>query len=259
MTNSRSDVPNVLNAAMEGENVSQVDIDIDAIDQKDILRDIDGHAGSSIPGRFETPDDLEERDLDFRFKPGCATCALAIDDPHIHDIYRTEKNAKLVERYLEEEYGDRMKIPSYKSITTHINKHFMPEEKKRTADLIKGKARIDQKSREISEWTRTHEVSHLRAAAWVHLENLSSVDKRSKSYLDAVKLFNPTAKTVKELMELELKILGVDGDTSPEEQEKRIKNWLKNLIGTMKDEDPDSAKKMLALLNKVNVPLNNNA
>lgn len=255
MTNFNDDIPNVLNEAIEGETISEVDIDLDSIDEDDIVRDVDGKYGSSVPDRFEVPSDLEQRDLDFRFKPGCATCALALDDSQIHETYRMTKSAKDVERYIHEEYGDRQKPPSYKSITTHLNKHFIPEEKKRTADLIKGRARIDEKSREISEWTRVHEASTLRAAAWVHLENISSIDKRSKGYLDALKLFNPTAKTVKDLMELELKLLGVDGGTSPEEQESRIKGWLFNLIDTIKKEDPESAKKLVGLLQKVNVPL----
>lgn len=255
MTNINDDIPDVLNEAMEGESFSQIDINIDNIEKQNILRDIDGSYGSSFPDRFDIPGDLEERDLDFRFKPGCATCALAIDDPQIHEIFRQEKNSKAVERYIHEEYGDRQKPPSYKSITTHINKHFLPEEKKRTADLIKGRARIDQKSREIAEWNRNHEVSYVRAAAHVHLDNLASVDKKSKLYLESVKAFNVTAKTIKDLMEFELKLLGVDGSTTPEEQEKRLKGWLTNLIGTMKDEDPESAKKLLSLLQKVNVPL----
>ena len=255
MTNFNDDIPSVLNAAMQGETISQVDIDVDAIDEEGLLRDVDGNYGSKIPDRFEIPGDIEQRELDFRFKPGCATCAIAIDDPQVHEVYRQTKNAKEMERYIIEEYGDRMKPPSYKSITCHLNNHFLPEEKRRNADIIKSKAKIDHKSREISEWTRTHEASQLRAVAWVHLENISAIPKTAKNYLEAVKLFNPTAKTVKDLMELELKMLGVDGGTSPEEQEKKMKAWLTMLIGTMKEEDPEATKKLIGLLQKAHVPL----
>ena len=243
------DIPNILDDAFKDSDLKDEDPDVEDLDDLD-----EGERG--ILDRFDYPDDLEKRDLDYRYKKGCALCLLCLDDPNIHETYRLTRNYKDVERYLNENYNDGVTpIPQYSGIINHIKKHFLPEENKRTGDMIVGKARVEQKSRELAEKTRTHEVNDVRAMAWIHLENIAAIDRKSRAYHDYVKLFPQIAKVIKDFMELDLKLLGLDKETTPEEQEKRMKNWLLNIVGLMKEEDPEMAKKMASFLQKVNVPM----
>lgn len=256
-------IPSILDDAIEkdeniissGNDENDADVDFSSsVSSSDLLRDIDGNSSPSAEIDMFQMMDIKSRDLDFQFKNGCATCVLALDDPSIHDVYRRSGNVKEVERHMQEKYGDIQKVPSYDSIANHINTHFWPTEVSRNEDIIKYKSKVKDKTTELTTLTRESEIMQMKAMTWVILEDLASTNKNSKSYLEAIKIYNQTAKTALQLAEHELKLLGADGNTTPEVMEKRIRNYLTQLISTAKEEDPDMAKKLVGLLHKVNLP-----
>lgn len=258
---------NILDEAIEDDEPEDVEVkvgNIDDFEDDDVPYDAtpkntvdpSGNNGADYhPERFDVPEDISKANIDYNYKIGCAICRMCYDDPKIHEIYRLTGSKKEVDKYINENYGYEQKVPSYRSICNHIDKHFLPVENVENAGLIQVRARVDNKIGDLTKATKSTEIVKLRAMAWVNLENLLAIKKTSQKYMDAVKLFNPTAKTIKDLIELELKVIGMDGGTTPEEQEDKLKGWLKKLIENMKDEDPSMAQKMIGYLNRVDISL----
>lgn len=201
----------------------------------------------SVLGRkklnIEGQDDL---DVYFNCKVNCLTCALAMKDPQIHKLYVETRNLTTVHKYMVETHGD--KVADYDQVRNHFIKHL-----EIGAGIVSDKQvtffrkNLVKKTEEISKLDKVDEIVRLKAMVSIHLERLVQTNpNRKKEYNESVKLFLSCTKTYTDLLNLELRCLGMD--STPEEMKKRIENMLTSFIGNVQQTDPEKAKELLDII-----------
>lgn len=260
MSSRKDGIPNILDTQIDdGEQFFEGSIDLDK-DQVNIPKT--NSPTNDDSDDFDVDDDIIQSGdikpgLDYAFKKSCTTCQLCLDDPQIHEVYRETSNITKVHEYIEREYSSTMTPPIYHSVRNHIQKHFLPVENQRTGLVRALNRNVDRRITQIENTPRTSEVNRVKAMASLILDETAAtatnreIDARLK--IEHIRLFNQTAKTIKEYLELELKCLGIDGGVTPEEMEEKVKNY----IGAMVKEfsDPEEAKKFIQVLKKANIQL----
>lgn len=200
---------------------------------------------------------IDQRERDFTFKKACKTCQLCLDDPQIHEVYRDTNNMKKVEEYIINEYSSTMEPPTYLSIRAHIQNHFLPIENKRTSSLKALNKNVDRRIAEIENTSRANEVNRIKAMASLMIDESAAIatsrEVDAKLKMEHIRIFNQTARTIKDYIELELKCLGLEGGVTPEEMEDKIKNYIAAMVKEFSD--PEEAKKFIEILKKANIQL----
>lgn len=248
--NIEEETPSILDQAIENNEFIETEIDLgDA--------DVPSHnTGFDFSDSKSSSKEFNEYDQGYKFKQGCKLCALCLTDTMIHEVYRKNRIIKDVERYLEETYGDFQDIPSYEAISRHINKHFLPIEETRLAVRRNYDDAIVTNRKRVADMDRVNEVGLMKAISLYLLEELVTQQRKDiRTTIEMTKAANQTIKTYSDLMSLEIKVCGLDGTATPEEQEKKIKDALTQFVRKIKKDEPGKGEDLAKLVDQFTAPV----